>query len=158
MIPLKSIQEAHRRVSVCCIHQLVNSRNGEGILWANFIQIREIYAHTPFPIFLLHHHSIGQSFEIKDFLDCPCLLKFIHLSSHYLSMLFWRASRWLLLWNCIWIHIQLVTYKLWINPEHVISAPGKHIHIIFQKLHQSCFLQGWQLRPQLKVFLLILTN
>ena len=112
----------------------------------------------PLPIFLLYYHGINQPLGVKDLFDCPYLLKFVHFYPYYLSMLFWWTSRRLLSWDHLWIHIQPVTYKLRINLMYVISTPGKHINIIFQKFHQRGFFQGWQLRPHLKVFFFVLTN
>ena len=86
MIPLESIQETYLRMSYYCINQLVNLRNGEGILQADFIQIHEIHTYTSFPIFLLYYHGISQPLGVKDFLDCPCLLKLVHFNLYCLSM------------------------------------------------------------------------
>ena len=41
------------------INQLINSRHWERILWASFVQIREVHTHSLLPVLLFHHHSIG---------------------------------------------------------------------------------------------------
>ena len=53
MVTLKDIQETHPRMSHHSVHQLVNSRNKEGVFWADFIQVNEVHAHSPFPFFFL---------------------------------------------------------------------------------------------------------
>ena len=58
MIPLKGIQEAHSRVSICGIYQLVNLRHWKQIFWTCSVQVCEIYGNPPLAIFFLHYHSI----------------------------------------------------------------------------------------------------
>ena len=59
MVPLEGVQETHPRVSYHGIHQLVNSKNGESVFWANFIQISEVHVDSLLPILLFNHHSVG---------------------------------------------------------------------------------------------------
>ena len=58
MIPLKGVQKAHPRVSVCGIYQLVNLRYRKRVFWACLVQIHEIYTNPPLAILLLHYHGI----------------------------------------------------------------------------------------------------
>ena len=88
MVILKGIQETHLRMSHRGIHQLVNSRNGEGILWADFVQVCKIHAHLPLPVFLFNHYYVGQPFEVEDFLNCSSLLQLVHLYPEYLGVVF----------------------------------------------------------------------
>jgi len=74
MATLKGIQETHPRMSYCGVHQLVNSRNGEGAFWTGFIQVSEVHAHSPFPNFLLNYYCVGQSLRIGNLLNGPSLL------------------------------------------------------------------------------------
>ena len=59
MVTLKGIQETHLRMSYRGIHQLVNSRNGEGVVWADFVQVCKIPTHSLLPIFLVDHYYVG---------------------------------------------------------------------------------------------------
>ena len=64
---------AHRR-----IHQLVNLRNRERILWASFVQVCKIYTYAPLPSLLLYHYSVSQPFMVKKTsLITPACLCFI---------------------------------------------------------------------------------
>jgi len=74
MVALKGIQETHPRMSYRGVHQFVNSKNGEGVFWAGFVQVCKIHAHLPLSIFLFNHHYVGQPLEVKDFFDSPNLL------------------------------------------------------------------------------------
>ena len=58
MITLEGIQETHPRMADSGIYQLVYLRYRKWILGASFIQVREIYAHSPLPTLLLYHYSI----------------------------------------------------------------------------------------------------
>ena len=46
-------------MAYCCVHQLVNPRHKEGVLWASFIQVYEIYTYVPLPSLLLYHYDIS---------------------------------------------------------------------------------------------------
>ena len=79
MVTLEDIQETLSKVSHRGIYQLVNFKNREGVFWANFIQISEVHANSPLPIFLLKHHSVDQPLGIEDLLNGSCLLQFVYL-------------------------------------------------------------------------------
>ena len=61
------------------IYQLVYSRQGEGVFWIGFVQVRKVYTHPSFPTFLFYYHGVGQPFRVENLLDSPRLLKFRHL-------------------------------------------------------------------------------
>ena len=77
----------------CCIHQLIYSRHREGIFWASLILICEVHTYSPFSVLLFHHHSIGQPFRVKDFLDSSYLLELHHLISNNICMFLGWAPR-----------------------------------------------------------------
>ena len=58
MVTLKSIQETHHWVSVCCIYQLINLQYREGVFWACSVQISKVYTYPSFPVLLFYHHSV----------------------------------------------------------------------------------------------------
>ena len=70
IIPLKGIQEAHYRVSICGIYQLVNLRHWKWVFWTCPVQVCEIYANPPLAILFLHYHGIRQPFQKKCFSYC----------------------------------------------------------------------------------------
>ena len=88
MVTLKGIQETHPRMSHRGVHQLVNSRNGEGVSWVDFVQVSEIQAHSPFPIFLFNHYYVGQPLGIENLLDGSSLLQLVYHYPDYLDMIF----------------------------------------------------------------------
>ena len=88
MVTLKGIQETHLRMSHHFVYQLVNSRNGEGVFWEDFVQVSEIHAHLPFPIFLFNHYCVGQPFGVENLLNGSSLLQLIHLCSDCLGVIF----------------------------------------------------------------------
>ena len=88
MVTLKSIQEIHLMMSYRSIHQLVNSRNGEGVLWTDFVQVRKIHTHSPLPVFLFSHYYVGQPLGVENFLNSSSLLQLVHLYPDCLGMVF----------------------------------------------------------------------
>ena len=72
----------------CCIHQLINLRNGIRVLRANLLQICEIYTHTPLFVLLLHYHSVRQLLRVKNLLDCPNLFQLVYFYPYCLNTLF----------------------------------------------------------------------
>ena len=71
IVSLKSIKEAHPRITYGCIHQLIYPRKGERIFWTGFVQVCEVHTYPPLPVLLLYHHDVGQPLKIKNFLDSP---------------------------------------------------------------------------------------
>ena len=74
MVSLKDIQETYPKMSYRGVHQLVNSKNGEGIPWADFVQVPKIHAHSPLPIFLFNHYCVNQPLRVENFLNSSSLL------------------------------------------------------------------------------------
>ena len=87
MVPLKSIQKTHPRMAHSCVHQLVNPRHRERVLWAGFVQVCKIYTYTPLSRLFLYHHSVSQPFRVKNLFNSPDLLKFHHLVLYSIRML-----------------------------------------------------------------------
>ena len=88
MVTLKGIQETHPRMSHHGVHQLVNSRNKEGVFWADFVQVSEIHAHLPFPVFVFNHYYVSQPLEAENLLNGSSLLQLIHLCPDCLDVIF----------------------------------------------------------------------
>ena len=62
----------------CCVHQLVNPRYREMVLWAGIVQVCKIYAYAPLPSRLVYHYGVSQPFKIKKTsLIPPACLSFI---------------------------------------------------------------------------------
>ena len=88
VVPLKSIQKAHLKMTYSGIHQLVYLRHGGRIFWAGLVWICEVHTYPPLSIFLLHNHSIDQPFRVEHFFNSPNLLKLVHLLLDSIKMLF----------------------------------------------------------------------
>ena len=88
MITLEGIQKIHPRVSHHGIHQLVNPRDGRGVIWVNIIQISEVHKDMPLFILLFYHHNISQPLGIQDLLNGSSLFQLVYLYPYCLSVLF----------------------------------------------------------------------
>ena len=71
-----------------CVHQLVNPRYRERVLWAVFVQVCKIYTYTLLPRLLLNHYGVSQPFRVKNLFNSPSLLKFHHIVLYSIRMLF----------------------------------------------------------------------
>ena len=131
VVSLESMQEAHPRMTRSCIHQLIYLRQGERILWASLIYVCEVYTHPPFPIFLLHHHRVGQPLGVKHFLYGPNPFKFEHYFLDNIRMFSGQALRWLLFGEDRWNDVWMVTNEVWIHPKGLVSTPCKHDNVFF---------------------------
>ena len=71
-----------------CIHQLINPRHGERVLWTGFIQVCEIYVYSSFSTFLLYYHCIGQPFRVEPLFISLNLLKLSHFIPNSIRVIF----------------------------------------------------------------------
>ena len=61
-----------------CVHQLVNLRHKERVLWAGFVQVCKIYTYAPLPSLRFYHYGISQPSKVKKTsLIAPACLSFI---------------------------------------------------------------------------------
>ena len=59
IISTKFIHKGEHGVPCYRVYQQVHVRQREFVLWANLVEVSEIYAASYLPIFLLHWHNIG---------------------------------------------------------------------------------------------------
>jgi hypothetical protein len=59
VVTQKAIQHAQHLQTRCCAPQGINERQGVFILWAKFVESREVDAHSPTAILLWDHDHIG---------------------------------------------------------------------------------------------------
>ena len=126
----------------CRVHQLINTRQRITILGTCFVQVSEIYAHSPFATCFLHHHHIGQLIQVIDFLNELRRGQFLKLFLDCLISL--RSEYPLLLVNRLkkGVHVQSMSDYTWIDSQHVIMTPCKHVNTLSQELDEvfSCLL------------------
>ena len=59
MVSLEVVQETHLRMAYRYVYQLVYLRKGERIFRTGFVQVYEVYAHSPLFVFLFYYHGVG---------------------------------------------------------------------------------------------------
>ena len=158
MVPLKGIQKAHPRMAHSCVHQLVNLRHWERVLWAGFVQVCKIYTYAPLPRILLYHYGVSQPFRVKNLFNSPSLLKFHHLVLYSIRMFLGQTSRWLLPRGDKWTNIQMMADEAQIHSQSFVSNPSEYINVLLEKHYQLLFLLMWQLSSNLKKLFRIVTN
>ena len=111
------------------------SRERVAILEACFVQVREVYAHPPFPIGFLDHHHVCQPVGVIYFSDEACLLQFSNfcycsipfLSEHPLPLTDgWKRKR----------YIQPVYHDRRVDSWHVFKAPSEYVLVRSKKSHK----------------------
>ena len=65
----EAVEERHDLASGRAIDYFVDPRQREIVLWAGLIETGEVYAHSPFPAFFLHHYNIGEPRGVSHWLD-----------------------------------------------------------------------------------------
>ena len=65
----EGVHKGKKLVPSCRVHKLVNPRQREAVHRAGIIQIREVNAHSLFPVYLLYHDDVGQPLRIVYFSD-----------------------------------------------------------------------------------------
>ena len=59
MESLEGVQETHPRMAYRYVHQLVYPRKKEKIFRTSFVQVCEVYAHSPLSVLLFYYHNVG---------------------------------------------------------------------------------------------------
>ena len=67
------------------------------IFWAGFVQICEVYAHSPLSTLLFYYYGIGQPLGIKNLLHSPSLFELHYLILDSIRMILGWALR-----SCFW--------------------------------------------------------
>ena len=83
----------------------------EFVLWADLVEISEIYVTTYLPIFLLYWHDIGQPLQVLDGLDetnGQQVFHFLHYLFFYFGM---KQSGRLSHWLSLGIYVECVHYQ-----------------------------------------------
>ena len=156
MVPLKGIEKTHPRMAHSCIHQLVDSRHRERVLWAGFIQVCKVCTYAPFPSLHFYHYCISQPFRVEDFFNNPSLLELRHLVFDSIRVFLRWMSKRLLLRGDWWIDIQMMTYEACIHSRGLVGVPGKYINVLLKEFHQLPLFLRWQLSTNLEKLLWII--
>ena len=73
------------------IHDEVDTRQRETVLWACFVDVSEVDVESPLSVFFFDKYDVGQPFRIFHFSDCSRLEEFVDLLvDRFLP--FWREA------------------------------------------------------------------
>ena len=61
------------------IHDEVDTRQRETVLWACFVDVSEVDAESPLVVCFFNNYDVGQPFRIFHFFDCSSLEEFADL-------------------------------------------------------------------------------
>ena len=69
MLSRVCVKETQRVVSSCGIDDLIDAREGKGILGASLVKVFEVNAHVPGFVLLWYHYQVRQPIRMFDISD-----------------------------------------------------------------------------------------
>lgn len=119
------------------------------IFRVSFVEVFEVYAHSPFPTGLIDQHHIGQPLRILDISDKSSLEELLHLFFCCLVSFNIKISLLLFYWLEGKVIIELMHHYFRVKSFHVIMRPSKDINISSEALREHIFAFGDELIPDL---------
>ena len=126
-------------MACCGIHDEVDPRQKEAILWACFVDVSKVDTVLPLAIFFFDENDVSQPLRILHLPDCPCLEEFVDLLvDGFLS--FWRKAPSLLLDRFEGrAGVQPMSDYCRVNSSHVCLLPCEDVFVMSQKLSKEAF-------------------
>ena len=126
-------------MTCCGIHDEVDPRQKEAILWACFVDVSKVDTVSPLAIFFFDENDVSQPLRILHLPDCPCLEEFVDLLvDGFLS--FWRKAPSLLLDRFEGrAGVQPMSDYCRVNSSHVCLLSCEDVFVMSQKLSKEAF-------------------
>ena len=126
-------------MACCCVHDEVDPRQREAVLWARFFYVSEVDTESPFAIFFFYKHDVSQPLRILHLSDRSCLEEFADLLvDSFLP--FWCEAPSLLLDRFEGrAGVQPMSDYCRVNSSHVRLLPCEDASILSQKLSEEAF-------------------
>ena len=123
----------------CGVHDEVDPRQREIVLWACLVDFSEVDTESPLAIFFFDNYDVGQPLRILHLFDRFCLEEFFDLLvDAFLS--FWREGPPLLLDRLEgWADVQPMSDYCRVNSSHVRLLPCEDVFVLSQKLGEEAF-------------------
>ena len=126
-------------MACCGVHDEVDPRQREAVLWACFVDVSEVDTESPLAIFFFDEYDFSQPLRILHLHDFSCLEEFADLLvDGYLS--FWREVPQLLLDRFEGrAGVQPMCDYYRVNSSHVCLLPWEDVFVMSQKLSNEAF-------------------
>ena len=118
-------------MACCGVHDEVDHRQREAVLWARFVYVSEVDAESPLAICFFDEHDVSQPFRVLHLLDRSFLEKFADLLvDGFLP--FWHEAPSLLLDRFEGrAGVQPVSDYYGVNSSHVRLLPCEDVFVLF---------------------------
>ena len=126
-------------MACCGVHDEVDPRKREAVLWACFVYVSEVDIESPLAVCFLDEHDVSQPLRILHLPDRSCLEEFADL--HVDGFLpFWCEAPSLLLDRFEGrAGVQPMCDYCRVNSSHVRLLPCKDVFVLSQKLSKKAF-------------------
>ena len=126
-------------MAYCGVHDEVDPRQREAVLWARFVYVSEVDTESPLSIFFFDEHDVSQPLRILHLPDRSCLEEFADLLvDGFLP--FWCEAPSLLLDRFEErAGVQPMSDYCRVNSSHVCLLPHEDVFVLSQKLSEEAF-------------------
>ena len=135
----EGIHKTEKFMACCSIHDEVNPRQREAVLWPCFVYVGEVNIESPLSVCFLDEHDVSQSLRILYLPDRSCLKEFADLLVDGL-LPFWCEAPSLLLdrfeGRAV---VQPMCDYCRVNSSHVRLLPCEDVSVLSQKLSEEAF-------------------
>ena len=126
-------------MACCGVHDEVDPRQREAVIWPRFVYVSEVDTESPFSICFSDEHDVSQPLKILHLSDRSCLEEFTDLLvDSFLP--FWCEAPSLLLDRFEGrAGVQPMSDYCRVNSSHVRLLPCKDVSVRSQKLSEEAF-------------------
>ena len=114
------------------VHDEVDPRQREAVLWARFVYVSEVDAESPLAICFFDEHYVSQPFRVLHLPDRSCLEEFADLLVDGFLPLWCEAPSLLLDRFEVRAGVQPVSDYCGVNSSHVHLLPCEDVFVLFQ--------------------------
>ena len=126
-------------MAYCGVHDEVDPRQREAVLWARFVYVSEVDTESPLAICFFDEHDVSQPLKILHLPNRSCLEEFVDLLvDGFLP--FWCEAPSLLLDRFEGrAGVQSMSDYCRVNSSHVRLLPCEEVSVLSQKLSEEAF-------------------
>ena len=135
----EGIHKTENFMACCSVHDEVDPRQREAVLWACFVYVGEVDTESPLAVRFLEEHNVSQPLRILHLPDRSCLEEFADLLVDGL-LPFWCKAPSLLLDRFEGrAGVQPMCDYCRVNSPHVRLLPCEDVSVLSQKLSEEAF-------------------
>ena len=135
----KGVHKTEEFMASCGIHDEIDPRQREAVLWARFVYVSEVDTEPPLAIFFFDEHDVSQPLRILHLPDRSYLEKFADLLVDGFFPLWCEAPSLLLDRFEGWAGVQPMSDYCRVNSSHVRLLLCEDVSVLSQKLSEEAF-------------------